>query len=228
MQRIPEPEELMNDSMQAKAYGDADFSEANRLFVELLERLAMAATQAPSLQGRLLDLGCGPADIPLMLVRRHPQLTIDAVDGAPAMLELARQKLAAHPDDEPRIRLMCEHLPCPGLAAQGYDLIASNSLLHHLADPDVLWQTVAGCARPGADILVMDLARPDSATAVDTLVERYADGAPPVLRRDFRNSLFASYTPTEVEDQLQRAGLNQLAVTQVSDRHLAIAGKMPH
>ncbi|MGB5775574.1 MAG: class I SAM-dependent methyltransferase [Sedimenticolaceae bacterium] len=223
MQRIPEPEELMNDSAQAKAYADADFSEANQLFVELLERL----TQAGSLKGRLLDLGCGPGDIPLMLVRRHPQLTIDAVDGAPAMLDLARQKLAAHPDEEPRIRLMCKHLPCPGLKAQGYDLVASNSLLHHLADPDVLWQTVASCARPSADILVMDLARPDSTNAVDALVERYADDAPPVLRRDFRNSLFASYTPTEVEDQLQRAGLNWLAVTQVSDRHLAIAGKMP-
>lgn len=223
MHRIPEPEELMNDSAQAKAYADADFSEANHLFVGLLERLTMAG----SVKGRLLDLGCGPADIPLMLVRRHPQLTIDAVDGAPAMLDLARQKLAAHPDDESRIRLVCENLPCPGLAAHEYDLITSNSLLHHLADPDVLWQTVASCARPGADILVMDLARPDSVTAVDTLVERYADDAPPVLRRDFRNSLFASYTPTEVGNQLQRAGLNQLAVTQVSDRHLAVAGKMP-
>ena len=222
MQRIPEPEELMNDAAQAAAYADADFSEANQLFVELLERL----TQAGSLQGRLLDLGCGPADIPLTLVRRHPQLTIDALDGAPAMLDLARQRLAAHPDDAPRIRLMCEHLPCPGLAAHGYDLIASNSLLHHLAEPGVLWQTVASCARPGAYVLVMDLARPDSSTAVDALVERYADGAPSLLRRDFRNSLFASYTPTEVEDQLQRAGLNQLTVTRVSDRHLAIAGKM--
>lgn len=228
MQRIPEPEELMDDATQAKAYADADFSEANQLFVGLLERQAMAGTQALDLQGRMLDLGCGPADIPLMLIRRHPQLTIDAVDGAPAMLELARQRLAAYPDDQPRIRLICEHLPCPGLAAQGYDLIASNSLLHHLADPDVLWQTVASCARPGADILVMDLARPDSATAVDALVERYADGAPPVLRRDFRNSLFASYTPTEVEGQLKRAGLKQLAVTRVSDRHLAIGGKMTH
>ncbi len=36
------------------------------------------------------------------------------------------------------------------------------------------------------------------------------------------------YTPTEVEGQLKRAGLKQLAVTQVSDRHLAIAGKMPY
>ena len=73
MQRIPEPEELMNDSTQAKAYAGADFSEANQLFVELLERLAMAGPQALGLQGRMLDLGCGPADIPLMLARRHPQ-----------------------------------------------------------------------------------------------------------------------------------------------------------
>ena len=74
----------------------------------------------------------------------------------------------------------------------------------------------------------MPSARPASTTAVDGLVETYAIDAPEVLRRDFRNSLFASYTPTEVEGQLKRAGLKQLAVTRVSDRHLAIAGKMPY
>ena len=60
---------------------------------------------------------------------------------------------------------------------QGYELIASNSLLHNLADPDVLWQTVASCARPGADILVMDLTRPDSTTAVDALVDPVVSSA---------------------------------------------------
>ena len=66
MQRIPEPEELMDDPAQALAYARADFTEANSLFVELVERQS-----DDGLHGLLLDLGCGPADIPILLAHRH-------------------------------------------------------------------------------------------------------------------------------------------------------------
>ena len=121
--------------------------------------------------------------------------------------------------------LICEHLPCPTLPEKAYQLIVSNSLLHHLAKPEVMWQTVAACAQPGAQVLVMDLARPASELAVDALVETYAIDEPEVLRKDFRNSLFAAYTVAEVEAQLQTAGLDSLRVSMVSDRHLAVTGR---
>jgi len=221
MQRIPEPEELMDDAEQALAYARADFSEANTLFIRLL-----AQQSAGRLAGRLLDLGCGPADIPLALVQQHPGLEIDAVDAAPAMLSLAQQKLDAAGEPGQRVRLLCEYLPCPKLPGNAYDLIVSNSLLHHLADPTVMWQTLTQCAREGAQVLVMDLARPPSELAVDALVETYAMNEPEVLRRDFRNSLFAAYTPAEVRAQLHATGLDGLTVGMVSDRHLAVSGQL--
>jgi SAM-dependent methyltransferase len=222
MRRIPEPEELMDDADQALAYAQEDFSEANRLCVDLLE----AQSKGP-LDGYLLDLGCGPADIPLALARRHPGLHIDAVDGSRAMLDLAQRKLeTAEPDIQRRIDLLREYLPSPGLPEGAYALIVSNSLLHHLADPMVLWQTVNRCAQAGTRLAIMDLARPASELAVDAVVESYAIDAPDVLRRDFRNSLFAAYTVEEVEQQLQRAGLESLVVRTVSDRHLAVTGRL--
>jgi SAM-dependent methyltransferase len=222
MKRIPEPEELMDDPAQARAYAEADFSEPNQLFLELFADL-----HGGPLDGLALDLGCGPGDIPLDFVQRHPAARIEAVDGAPAMLELARAKLAARPELTARVIWRCDHLPCTELPAAGYDAVLSNSLLHHLADPLDLWRTVARCARPGAAVLVMDLARPHSETAVDALVETHALDAPEVLRRDFRNSLFAAYTPVEVADQLVAAGLPPLEVRMVSDRHLAVLGNWP-
>ena len=219
MQRIPEPEELMDQADQAQAYAQADFSEANQLFIGLLESQA-----GGPLNGHLLDLGCGPAEIPLALARRHPELHIDAVDGARAMLDLAQRKIDADESDaRRRIRLICEYLPCNTLPGQHYQLIGSNSLLHHLADPQAMWQTVAG-ARPGTSVVIMDLARPASELAVDAMVETYAIDEPDVLRNDFRNSLFAAYRVAEVEDQLQRAGLHTLNAGMVSDRHLAVIG----
>lgn len=221
MQRIPEPEELMDDPAQAVAYARADFTEANQLFTDLVERQT-----GTDLDGRLLDLGCGPADISIALAHRHPRLQIDALDGAAAMLDLAREKLAEDRVAGGRIHLRCSFLPCSDLPHEAYATVVSNSLLHHLGDPAVMWQTVAHAAMPGGHVVVMDLARPTSVLAADALVESYALNEPEVLRRDFRNSLLAAYTVDEVVDQLHEAGLHGLRVTMVSDRHLAVSGRV--
>lgn len=219
--RTPEPEELMDDADQALAYAQADFSEANDLFVDLLEKQA----DRP-LHGNMLDLGCGPADIPIALLSRHPALRIDALDGATAMLELAARSLDAHPALKHRCRLHCLFLPTTELHRHAYQAVISNSLLHHLADPTSIWSTVHQCAAPGAEVLIMDLARPDSLEQLDHLVETHAHDAPAVLRADFRNSLHAAYTVDEVTAQIENAGLPGLEVAMVSDRHLAARGRV--
>ncbi len=221
LQRQPEPRELMDEPEQARAYAEADFSEANALFLSLLGRL-----HPGPLDGPVLDLGCGPADIPLRLARRHPGIRVDAVDGAPAMLALAREAVAAAGLEE-RVRLHRCRLPHDPLPGGPYRVLLSNSLLHHLSDPADLWRLLPRQAAADALVLVMDLARPASAAAAEQLVKRYAADAPPVLRRDFHASLLAAYTPEEVEAQLRRAGLGGLRVSMVSDRHLAVEGRLP-
>ncbi len=220
MDRIPEPE-LMDDEAQAKAYAQADFSEANSLFVQLFQ----AGFPHARLAGSVLDLGCGPADIPLRLARLHPRVRFDAVDGSEAMLVHARSAwLAAGLTG--RVRLIQGLLPQLSLPAHHYQAVLSNSLLHHLHDPSVLWRVIKACARKGAPALIMDLMRPESEERVDWLVATYAADASEVLRRDFRASLLAAYRPEEVREQLVAEGLDGLQVRVVSDRHLAVIGRM--
>jgi len=219
MQRIPEPQELMGDHEQALAYASANFSEANDLFVRLLTLL-----HPGPIKGRALDLGCGPADIPITLLHRHPDLKVDAVDGAQAMLDIAQQRRDADEQVAPRLDLQCEMLPSAALGQARYNLVLSNSLLHHLGDPNDLWLTLKHCARKHATVLIMDLARPNSQLAVDTLVETYAMNEPEVLREDFRNSLHAAYTVEEVRRQLYENGLSDIEISMVSDRHWAARG----
>ncbi len=221
MQRVPEPEELMDDPVQAAAYADADFSEANDLFIRLLRQL-----MPRGLRGRALDLGCGPADIPIALLQEHPRLRIDAIDGAEAMLDQARRRLARYPALDGRLVLSQQSIPSAELPAGGYDCIISNSLLHHLREPGDLWLNIAHCAARGAAVMVMDLARPDSPLAVDVLVETHALNAPEILRRDFRNSLLAAWTVDEVRAQIAEIGLRGLEVSMVSDRHWAARGRL--
>ncbi len=226
MKRRPEPE-LMDDAAQARAYAEADFSESNTLFLELLSRLKPGALDG----ARALDLGCGPADISMRFLRAYPKATCDALDGSQAMLDLARTALDALPGLAPRCRLIHDRIPSTQLPAGGYDLILSNSLLHHLPDPQVLWHTIRQVGRPGALVLVMDLMRPASPGWAEALVTTYAEDAPEVLRTDFRNSLFAAFEPQEVVAQLAEAGLSGLGggleVGVVSNRHLAVSGRLP-
>jgi len=221
MKRIPEPDDLMDDVDQALAYAQEDFAEARELF---LAHFADMHDHRP--KGHVLDLGCGPADIPLALASEYPDLHIDAVDGAEAMLAHAREALRNQPGLARRMQLICDYLPSGKLPRRRYDAVISNSLLHHLRDPRDLWNTVQQCARPGAAVCVMDLLRPTDTTTVETLVAEHASTAPDVLRRDFRNSLYAAYTLDEVRTQLATAGLAGLAVQQVSDRHLLVAGTL--
>lgn len=218
MHRIPEPE-LMDDLAQAHAYAHADFAEPHQRFVELFRQTFPKANIA----GRVLDLGCGPADVTIRFARAYPDCTIEGVDGAESMLHhgayfVGRAGLAQ------RIHLVHARLPETTLPARAYDAVISNSLLHHLHDPQVLWRVVAQHARPGAAIFVMDLARPATREQAQDFVKVYAANEPKILQRDFFNSLCAAFTPQEVTDQLARAGLNRLSVRTVSDRHLVISG----
>jgi SAM-dependent methyltransferase len=222
MQRRPEPE-LIDTAEQAIAYAEADFSEPNELFLKLLAEQQPGELSA----ARALDLGCGPADIAIRFLRRYPEARCDALDGSRPMLDLAQQALDALPGVARRARLLHDSLPSAQLETGAYDLILSNQLLHHLHRPEVLWHTVRAAAKPGALVLVMDLMRPASAGWAAALVETYSAGAPAVMRQDFRNSLHAAFEPAEVTAQLRAAGLaDQLEVHVVSDRHMAVWGRL--
>lgn len=222
MKRVPEPLELMDDPAQAEAYAAADFTEPNALFLE-----CFATHFGEWFAGRVIDLGCGPGDIAIGFAARYPECVVDVLDGAAAMLAIARRKLVDLPQLSARINLQHAALPCNQLPRQAYDAVLSNSLLHHLSDPGVMWQTIRHCARPGAVMCIMDLARPASEAAVAALVATYAANEPQVLRRDFRLSLHAAYSLTEVEAQLREAGLDGCKVHSVSDRHFAVFGRAP-
>ena len=221
MLRTAEPQELMDNREQAEAYASADFSEPNNLFLQLLHQLL---PQGP--QGLLLDLGCGPAHIAVALLSQHPHLRIRAVDGAAAMLDLAR-KTAADALVADRLDLLHESLPSDALFVDKYQGVLSNSLLHHVANPNHLWQAIKHCSADQAAVLVMDLARPASRSQVDALVERHAATEAEVLREDYRNSLHAAYTVDEVQAQLAANDLTPLSVAMVSDRHWAVCGNLP-
>jgi ubiquinone/menaquinone biosynthesis C-methylase UbiE len=219
MQRIPEPE-LMDDEAQARAYAEADFEEPNSHFAAMYDEFIGRLPEGSA----VLDLGCGPGDITLRIAAAHPEIEIHGLDGSGAMLAFGHAALAARPELAGRVSFIEGLVPDAPLPRARYEAVLSNSLLHHLHQPDALWRMIRDRARPGATVLVMDLMRPSDQAAAAALVDQYAANEPEVLRRDFYNSLLAAFELEEVREQLQRAGLGQLEVAAVSDRHLLVRG----
>lgn len=216
MQRIPEPE-LMTDEDQAIAYANADFEEPHSHFIELLKE---SIGNQLSESGTAMDLGCGAADISIRFAKMFPNYKIDALDGSAAMLAEGVKAVNATGSKQ-NINLIQAYLTETTLVDHQYDLIFSNSLLHHLHEPMLLWNAIKN-AKDNPAVFIMDLMRPETDDEVDTLVNLYAQGEPEILQRDFKNSLFAAFTPEEVELQIINAGLDELTVKVVSDRHLTI------
>jgi ubiquinone/menaquinone biosynthesis C-methylase UbiE len=220
MRRIPEPE-LMIDNEQARIYAQADFEEAHSQFV----RLFIKNFPQDAITGPVLDLGCGTADITRRFAQTFTKCQIDGLDGAESMLRYGQLTLEKFGLTH-RVHLKLGYLPEADLPIAYYKTVISNSLLHHLANPAVLWTTVKQVAQLNSPIFIMDLMRPESLTQAEIIVQQYAGSEPDRLQQDFYNSLLAAYRLDEVEAQLQKSGLDYLTVHEVSDRHFIVVGRL--
>jgi ubiquinone/menaquinone biosynthesis C-methylase UbiE len=217
MERIPEPE-IMDMVQEAQAYAQADFAQVNQAFVDRLLELAGDRRSALA-----LDMGTGPADIPIRLVRARPAWHVTAVDASGAMLDIAR-KAIRDARIEHAIELVQADAKSSPLKDASFDVIFSNSILHHISAADAFWNEVRRLLAPGARVLLRDLTRPESPQAARQIVELHAGGETPLLQEEYYRSLLSAYTVHEVRDQLTRAGLGKLEVERISDRHMDVFG----
>ncbi len=211
----------MTDESQALAYAQADFEDVNQGFVDRYR-----ASFPKGVGGKMVDLGCGPADIPVRFARALPGYSITAVDGSEAMVLLAQQAVIAAGVAD-RVQVHRARLPMLPLPLQSFDAVVSNSLLHHIPDPFVFWNELVRLGKPGATVLIMDLFRPESPARAREIVEKYAAREAPVLKEDFYHSLCAAFTLREVRSQMRSRGLGGLVCELASDRHWVVWGHLP-
>ena len=216
MDRVLEPE-LMDDPKQAEVYARADFAEENQGFVDRFKEYFPDFSQ-----GKVLDLGCGPADIPIRFAKLYPSCQVIGIDASAPMIQLGEQAVKQVGLTD-RVTLRCERYE-EVAGARIVDAVISNSLLHHLPNPLQFWQKLRQLVKPGAPVLVMDLLRPESPEAAQAIVDQYAANEPDVLRRDFYNSLLAAFTEDEIGSQLARMNLTRLLIDIPDDRHWVVGG----
>jgi len=218
MDRVLEPE-LMVDPEQVRIYSEADFEEENQGFVD-----RFLSSYDDLQDAQIIDLGCGPGDIPIRLARGNASVHILGVDGSQPMITLAEAAVRDAGFTE-RITLRCQRFQDVSLPNPA-DAIISNSLVHHVPNAFQFWYAIKTLAKPGAPVLVMDLIRPDSPEEAQGIVDQYAAEEPKQLQRDFYNSLLAAFTEDEVAAQLAELNLSRLLIDVPDDRHWIVYGRV--
>jgi len=209
LERILEPE-VMDTAEEAEAYDHMDHSDVNRVLVDRFLELGGA--------GLVLDVGTGPAHVPIELVERAPGTRCVAIDAAGHMLRTG----AAHVERSgtgDRVRLVLTDAKKLPLGDASIDAVLSNSIVHHIPDPVPCFAEIARVLKPGGALMLRDLHRPEDVDELDHLVDTYAADCDGRQRGLFRDSLHAAFTVGEVEEMLSRAGLDDLCVYKNSDRH---------
>jgi ubiquinone/menaquinone biosynthesis C-methylase UbiE len=210
MQRVLEPE-VMDTPEEAVEYDAMDFTEVNTAFAD-------RAIQLGPSTAKVLDAGTGTARIPILICQRCPQWQITAIDLAQSMLQISTNNVKeAGLEQQITLELIdAKQLPYPD---GQFDVVISNSLIHHLADPLPFLKELKRVIKPNGAILIRDLIRPPSEEVINTLVEGIGTEYDEHQKMLFRDSLHAAFTLDEVNQLISDAGLEDVKVYQSSDRH---------
>ena len=210
LKRILEPE-VMDCPEEAREYDEMDHAAVNRQFVDDL-------LAGGEVRGDILDMGTGTALIPIELCERVEECRVMAIDLSTEMLDLARYRLEIAGMTH---RIQLEHVDSKEtpFADAMFDLIISNSIIHHIPDPSVVLREAVRVVKPGGRLFFRDLFRPDTEEQLRQLVETHVADQSPTQQKLFADSLRSALTVEEVQEIVTSLGFDPETVVQTSDRH---------
>ena len=218
MQRILEPE-VMDSPEEAIDYDTMDFTEVNTAFAE--KAIAISARYAIALSppaAKVLDVGTGTARIPILICQQRPHWQIVGIDLAHSMLQVGLKNVE---QAELQQQISLELVDAKQMPYQDgqFDMVISNSIVHHLPDPLPFFREIKRVIKPGGAILIRDLIRPASEEIMNALVDSIGTEYNAHQKLLFRDSLHAAFTLDEVKEMVDKSGLEGVKVYQSSDRH---------
>jgi ubiquinone/menaquinone biosynthesis C-methylase UbiE len=212
LKRTLEPE-VMDSQEDVDEYESMDHAPANAAFVERLVEIGA--------YGKMLDIGTGPGDLPILVCERIPDAMVVGVDLAQAMLRRAERNTTRSRYWE-RIQVLqadAKDLPFPN---DTFDTVFSNTILHHIPEPRLfIAEAFRVLKKPHGVLLIRDLFRPPTEERIEKLVEDYAAGGSERQKAMFRASFHAALTLNELTHIVDELGISA-QVIQDSDRHVSI------
>ena len=226
LQRKAEPE-VMSGQEEVSAYSSAasqrHLDALDNTFVNQVLSLGLPEGM---LAGLLLDAGCGPGNIALKIARRCPRLSIVGIDRSANMVQAARRSARELGLEKLLFfnQASADQIP---FADNAFDVVISNSVLHHLANPSKAFEEMLRVTRPHGAVLVRDLRRP-SRLVFPWHVRWHGRHYSGVMKRLFEDSVRAAYTPGELTDLLCRSGMSRADIFLQNRTHMGFVYRGRH
>lgn len=211
LQRVLEPE-VMDTWEEAVDYDAMDFLEINTAFAQRVKQLG------PSSSAKILDAGTGTVRIPILLCQLCPQWQIWGIDLAENMLKIGSQNVKQAGLQDRIVLELVDSKNLPYKDGQ-FEMVISNSLVHHLSDPLPFFVELKRVLHPQGAICIRDLLRPANEATMNSLVESIGTEYNDRQKKLFRDSLHAAFTIDEVNQLVAEAGIPGVKVYQSSERH---------
>ena len=111
---------------------------------------------------RALDIGCGTATLTILIKRACPDCEVLGLDGDPAILEVARRKIARAGLNIRLIHGTAAVLPFPD---DSFDRVFTSLILHHLTSDDRAYalKEILRVLKPGGELHIAELGKPHNA-----------------------------------------------------------------
>lgn len=202
--RRKKEKEVMDEETQVTIFAqEIKNSPSNMLFLNYLSGKIVFGGK------KILDLGCGTAEILTMLLSQNSSIKkIVGIDASQRMIDIGRESIVSL-EMTKKISLIKKKIPgIDKILKKGdFDIIISKHLLHHIPNPHAFWKELEKISVPKTEIFVWDFIRPKNIMEAKKIVAR-ASFKNKQIEKDFYNSLLASFTVEEVEKQLVKTKLN--------------------
>ena len=151
----------------------------------------------------VLDAGCGTGRVTAVLADRLPHGRVIAVDGSPAMVEQARERLPAD-------RVECQVQDLLELSVDApVDAVLSTATFHWIRDHDALFTRVREALKPGGR-LVAQCGGEGNVAAVKAMGSALALEAPYAEHLSEQPETWKFASPAETEARLRRLGFTDV------------------
>jgi tRNA (cmo5U34)-methyltransferase len=198
-----------NFAAQAKQY-DVQIRKMIPRYDEMLDSLVSCLP--PGKGGRVVDLGCGTAALSKKFLDSHPDAELTCVDMTEGMLDLARVRMAGHPN----VRFVLADFHELDLGGP-YDHVITSLALHHVVtdeDKRMIYRKIFDALAPGGSFFNADLVLGSDREMQDIYMEKW------------KSFLYQNFTRSEVEDGVLQRHRREDRPAKLTDhlRWLAEAG----
>lgn len=158
-----------------------------------------------------IDLACGPGHYTLCLARYLDFNSVIGVDLSPGMVSAATKNAAEHQLQDRVSFQQGSVLELEDIDDDQFDLASFTGAAHHLSGVDDVGRVLVQMdriAKPEGLVMLMDLVRLRTAGIteryVDIIGHDYVERGLPNFFDDFRNSMYAAFTPEELSEAIPK------------------------